>query len=83
MFFVKDLPPNGSRSHHIHMVEPNSVLWERFLFRDYLRKYPVEAERYPYLKRDLAQRFPTDREAYTRGTEYVQSVMATRLEFEV
>jgi len=44
--------------------------------RDYLRKHPDEAQRYAYLKRDLAQRFATDQEAYTSGkAEYVQSVM--------
>lgn len=82
MFLVKGLPPNGPRTHHIHMVEPNSVLWERLLFRDYLRKYPDEAKRYANLKRDLAQRLVTDRETYTSGkAEYVQSVMQTRQEF--
>jgi GrpB-like predicted nucleotidyltransferase (UPF0157 family) len=83
MFFVKGLPPNGPRTHHVHMVEPNSTLWECLLFRDYLRKYPDEAERYAQLKRDLARCFPTDRKAYTNGkAEYVQSVMQkARMEF--
>ncbi len=85
MFFVKGLPPNGPRTHHIHMVEPNSELWERLLFRDYLRQHLDEAQRYANLKRDLAQRFTTDREAYTSGkAEYVQSVMQrARQEFAV
>ena len=76
MFFVKGLPPNSPRTHHIHMVEPNSVLWERLLFRDYLRKHSDEAIRYAQLKRRLAQRFSSDREAYTSGkAEYVESIM--------
>ena len=76
MFFVKGLPPNGPRTHHVHIVEPHSEQWERLLFRDYLRQYPEEAERYAQLKRDLAQQFQADREAYTAGkTEYVQSVI--------
>ena len=76
MFFVKGLPPNSPRTHHIHMVEPNSKLWERLLFRDYLRQHPDEAKRYEALKRQLAQNFTSDREAYTQGkTEYIQSVM--------
>ena len=75
MFFVKGLPPNSPRTHHIHIVEPNSILWERLLFRDYLRQHPDEAKRYAQLKRRLAQRFLHDREAYTQGkTEYIQSV---------
>jgi GrpB-like predicted nucleotidyltransferase (UPF0157 family) len=76
MFFVKGLPPNGPRTHHIHMVEPDSVLWERLLFRDYLRKHSGEAARYAQLKYNLAQRFFSGREAYTTGkAEYIESVM--------
>jgi GrpB-like predicted nucleotidyltransferase (UPF0157 family) len=76
MFFVKGLPPNSPRTHHIHMVEPDSVLWERLIFRDYLCQHPDEAARYAQLKYNLAQRFSSDREAYTAGkTEYIESVM--------
>jgi GrpB-like predicted nucleotidyltransferase (UPF0157 family) len=76
LFFVKGLPPNSPRTHHIHMVEPNSILWERLLFRDYLCQHPDEAESYAQLKRQLARRFSSDREAYTQGkTEYIQSIM--------
>jgi GrpB-like predicted nucleotidyltransferase (UPF0157 family) len=76
MFFVKGLPPNGPRTHHIHIVELGSILLERLMFRDYLREHPDEALRYAQLKRYLAEQFPTDREAYTSGkAEYVQSVI--------
>jgi GrpB-like predicted nucleotidyltransferase (UPF0157 family) len=76
MFFVKGLPPKGPRTHHIHMVEPDSLLWERLLFRDYLRQHPEEARRYEGLQYDLARRYATDREAYTSGkAEYIDSVM--------
>jgi GrpB-like predicted nucleotidyltransferase (UPF0157 family) len=76
MFFVKGLPPNSPRTHHIHMVETDSILWERLLFRDYLCQHPKEAKNYTQLKRQLAQRFSSDREAYTQGkTEYILSVM--------
>jgi len=61
MFFVKGLPPNSPRTHHIHMVELNSILWERLLFRDYLRKHPDEAARYAQLKYYLAQRFSIEK----------------------
>lgn len=58
------------------MVEPDSVLWERLIFRDYLCKHSDEAARYAQLKRHLAQRFSSDREAYTTGkAEYIESVM--------
>lgn len=76
MFFVKGLPPNSPRTHHIQMVEPDSVLWERLIFRDYLCKHSDEAARYAQLKRHLAQHFSSDREAYTTGkAEYIESVM--------
>ena len=85
LFFVKGLPPNGPRTHHIHMVEPGTfpdpkneafLFWDRLLFRDYLRAHPDEARRYEAVKHDLAARFPEDREGYTDGkTEYVYGVM--------
>ncbi|NJO39749.1 MAG: GrpB family protein [Cyanobacteria bacterium CRU_2_1] len=34
MFFVKGLPPNSPRTHHIHIIESDSILQERLLFRD-------------------------------------------------
>jgi GrpB-like predicted nucleotidyltransferase (UPF0157 family) len=35
------------------------------LFRDYLRAHPAARDVYGELKRDLAQRYPDDRLAYT------------------
>jgi GrpB-like predicted nucleotidyltransferase (UPF0157 family) len=78
MFFVKGMPPHGERrTHHIHIMEPVSETWQRVLgFRDYLRVHPDEAERYLQLKRDLAQRYRSDREAYTRAKDaYVLRVL--------
>jgi GrpB-like predicted nucleotidyltransferase (UPF0157 family) len=77
MFFVKGMPPYGTRrTHHVHITEPAGEMWQRRLaFRDYLRAHPDEAQRYAALKRDLAQRYPTDREAYTDAkTDYVEAV---------
>lgn len=77
MFFVKGMPPYGEkRTHHVHVVEIDSEFWQRRLFRDYLRIYPQEAQRYEKLKRDLAARFRDDREAYTKGKgDFVREVM--------
>jgi GrpB-like predicted nucleotidyltransferase (UPF0157 family) len=75
LFFVKGLPPNGPRSHHIHIVPAEGSEWDRVLFRDYLRAHPDEAARYAALKRDLATRFQNDREAYTDAKgEYIKSI---------
>jgi GrpB-like predicted nucleotidyltransferase (UPF0157 family) len=76
MFFVKGLPPNSPRTHHLHLVAPDSNMWERLFFRDYLRENSDEAARYTQLKKHLALSFASDREAYTSGkNDYIRSVM--------
>ncbi|MDP2860258.1 MAG: GrpB family protein [bacterium] len=55
----------GHRTHHIHMVEADSKLWDRLYFRDYLRQFPVEMKRYDELKKSLAEIYPNVRVAYT------------------
>lgn len=78
LFFVKGLPPSApQRTHHIHMSETNGELWQRLIFRDYLRCNPDEAARYAALKHDLAARHSQDREAYTDAkSDYVDGVLA-------
>jgi GrpB-like predicted nucleotidyltransferase (UPF0157 family) len=77
MFFVKGMPPFGSkRSHHVHVTQPDGEMWRRLAFRDYLRAHSEEAETYAQLKRRLAAARQTDREAYTDAKSvYVDSVM--------
>lgn len=77
MFFVKGMPPFGSkRSHHVHVTEQLGEMWQRLAFRDYLRAHPEEAETYQRLKKRLAAEHRTDREAYTDAkSAYVESVM--------
>lgn len=68
------------RTHHIHMAEASSKLWERLYFRDYLRDFPEEAEKYSRLKVSLAEKYPNDRIAYTKGkTEFVVSITGKAL----
>ena len=63
-YFEKGNP----RTHHIHMNEIDSRDWEnQVLFRDYLIRHPGLAEEYATLKAELAQWYPTDREAYLDG----------------
>ncbi len=57
------------RMHHVHFVErSNAEWWDRHaLFRDYVCS-PIQRSRastYGRLKRDLAERFREDRDAYT------------------
>lgn len=70
----------GVRTHHLHVVERNGPLWQRYLgFRDALRADTALAHRYAQLKLTLAERYPEDREAYTAGkTSFVQGVLAAR-----
>ncbi|MFG1872245.1 GrpB family protein [Micromonospora arborensis] len=51
-----------------HLVPTGSPRYVNVLaFRDYLRAHPDARADYEALKRDLADRYPNDREAYTEG----------------
>ncbi|MBS4200771.1 GrpB family protein [Bacillus sp. FJAT-49732] len=52
-----------NRTHHIHCYQQNNPHIERHLiFRDYLRTYPQEAEKYNNFKEQLARKFDDTRE---------------------
>lgn len=70
-------PTRSHRTHHLHLVEANSRRHRDSLaFRDFLREHPSEADRYLSLKRELAARFPDDREAYTGGKgEFIRGIL--------
>ena len=70
----------GSRSrrtHHLSLTEPTSDHWQRSLmFRDYLRAHPEVAEEYGELKRELARKYPEDRESYMAGKDrFIEQVI--------
>jgi GrpB-like predicted nucleotidyltransferase (UPF0157 family) len=59
-------PSPELRTHHLHLVPFQSRLWiERIAFRDYLRGHAKAAAEYADLKRQLAEKYRFDREAYT------------------
>ena len=62
------------RQHHLHLTRIGSSFWRDHLaFRDWLRGPPHVAAAYMTLKAQLAEQFPTDREAYIRGkTRFVE-----------
>ena len=63
-WFCKPHPER--RTHHLHLVPASSRRYiEELAFRDLLRAEPEVAGAYAALKRELAQRFRDDREAYT------------------
>lgn len=82
LFLIKIDPATDRRSFHVHATTPGHAYWKRLLFRDYLRRFPDEAERYESVKRTLAERHPNDREAYADGKDkYVDEVTARAAAF--
>ncbi len=72
----------GRRTHHIHMVEPDSELWDRLYFRDYLRQFPAEAKLYNQLKKKLSKKYPDDRVKYTEEkSSFILSVTKKAKEY--
>jgi len=73
--FIK-VAPHGPRTHHVHMAPCDHKLAAAVHFRDYLIKHPTK---YACLKRELAEKFADDREAYTNAKgEYIQMVTQLR-----
>lgn len=68
------------RSHHLHLVECGGWHWQRYLgFRDALRADAALRDAYATLKRELAARYPRDREAYIEGkAAFVEAVVRAR-----
>ncbi|MGB7767685.1 MAG: GrpB family protein [Verrucomicrobiia bacterium] len=75
MFFVKGMAPFGRRrSHHVHVRTPADIA--ELGFRDWLRGHPADAARYAKVKRELVERFKSDREAYTEAKgEFIQQIL--------
>ena len=76
-FFNRGRLPK-EQHYHLHMVEKGSGFWKRhLLFRDFLRTDPNVAQRYNQLKKELASKYGSNREAYTEAkTSFIQSVVA-------
>jgi GrpB-like predicted nucleotidyltransferase (UPF0157 family) len=66
---------NGNRTHHIHMVEAESELWDRLGFRNYLIKHPIIANEYSELKIKLSKANSNDRAEYTKAkTDFIVKI---------
>ena len=63
---------------HLHMVERTSDFWEKhILFRNFLRAHPDIAQQYYLLKKELAAKFSSDRNAYTdTKASFIESMIA-------
>lgn len=66
------------RAYHVHLAAIDSAFWRDHLtFRERLRADDALRDTYAALKRDLAARYPQDREAYLAAKEsFVNGVLA-------
>lgn len=63
-FFRRGTP----RAYHIHLARQGGAFWQDHLrFRDALRSDAALRDGYARVKRDLAAKYPTDRESYIEG----------------
>jgi GrpB-like predicted nucleotidyltransferase (UPF0157 family) len=70
--------PEGEKRHHLYVSPTRSAeLQAQVAFRDRLRSDPAVARAYVALKRELAERHPDDRLAYTEGkTEFIEATLS-------
>ena len=69
-------PPTAC-PHHLYACLPHSREHQRHIaFRDYLRTHPNDANAYAALKRKLADKFGSNREAYNQAkAEFVEDIL--------
>jgi GrpB-like predicted nucleotidyltransferase (UPF0157 family) len=74
-FFIK--VENDKRVAHLHLMLEGEPRWEQQRsFRDRLNRNPSLKEEYAKLKKHLANQFPDDREAYSKGkADFIQRVL--------
>lgn len=73
-----------NRTHHLHIYQVDNPEIDRHLaFRDYMIAHPEEALVYANLKRDLAEKYSTDIDAYCDGKdEFVKERERRALEWK-
>jgi GrpB-like predicted nucleotidyltransferase (UPF0157 family) len=73
------------RTVHLNVVRFGGQFWLSHLaFRDHLKNNRDAALEYERIKLSLAERFPNDREAYTKGKEeFVRSIIAHAMGTEI
>ena|SRR4030042_1597265 len=72
-FFVKGNP----RQFHLHIVDGNTEYWKQWItFREILRGNKNIRIKYQELKKNLAMRYLSDRENYTKGkSDFINTVL--------
>jgi len=74
--------PPEERTHYLKVVESDTAFHrETVAFRDHLRENPDVADEYAALKRDLVERYPEDRDAYTDAKAgFIEDVLEDALD---
>ena len=75
LFFAKG--SEERRTHYLHLIKYNGEIWKNdLLFCDYLCKHKEMAVKYANLKTELANKFSTDRGAYTNAkSKFIRTVI--------
>ena len=70
-------PPPNDFPHHLYVCSPDSSAYRQHIaFRDFLRAHREEADAYASMKRGLAFKYGSDREAYTKAkSEFVERIL--------
>ena len=68
-------------THHVHMFEKNNPDFEKhILFRDYLNRHPDYIRKYCDLKRELLEKYRSNRELYTESkTHFIEDIIKKAL----
>ncbi|ENY8397289.1 TPA: GrpB family protein [Clostridioides difficile] len=75
LFAMGDFEKN-TRTHHIHVVEWNSVAWNNYInFRDYLNTFTDKAKLYDSYKQKLALQFEDNRKIYTQRKQELINIL--------
>ena len=75
-YLAKGLPPAPHRTHNLHIHDDADEVRRHLIFRDHLRAHPDVRDAYLTLKRDLAERFRDDRDAYSKQkTAFVDDIV--------
>ena len=67
--------------HHLYVCPPESREYRRHIaFRNYLREHGADADDYAVLKRELARKFDSDRDAYNQAkSQFVERILQRTL----
>jgi len=70
-------PPPDSFPHHLYVCSPEGDAFHRHIaFRDHLHAHADDAAAYAHLKRHLAAKFDTDRDAYTQAkSDFIEQIL--------